>query len=222
MLVRASPPRSRWSRTASPSSSRRRWCSSPSPSPTGSTSPTSAVSTPLALIEAYVVGDTLHVGVIDVVVESLHVAVAVYVPVPPSFTDVGPLDRDAAQTSPPRSRWSRTASPSSSRRRWCSSPSPSPTGSTSPQRRQHAARTDRGVRRRGHAPRRGDRCRRRVAPRRRRRVRTGPALVHRRRAAADRDAAQRDRGRSDGGNEPCVCGGERRLLPVSRTAFTVK
>ena len=34
---------------------------------------------------------TLHVGVTDVVVVSLQVAVAVYVPVPPSFTDDGPL-----------------------------------------------------------------------------------------------------------------------------------
>ena len=33
----------------------------------------------------------LHVGVTAVVVPSLQVAVAVYVPVPPSFTDDGPL-----------------------------------------------------------------------------------------------------------------------------------
>ncbi|MCP2500335.1 MAG: hypothetical protein NCA08_02020 [Deltaproteobacteria bacterium] len=47
-----------------------------------------AVNSPAALI---VVGDTLQAGVTDVFVPSLQVAVAVYVPVPPSFTDVGPL-----------------------------------------------------------------------------------------------------------------------------------
>jgi len=50
-----------------------------------------AVRTPPELIEAYVVGDTLQAGVTDVFVPSLQVAVAVYVPVPPSFTDDGPL-----------------------------------------------------------------------------------------------------------------------------------
>ena len=46
--------------------------------------------TPPELIVAY---DefTLHVGVIAAVVPLSHVAVAVYVPVPPSFTDDGPL-----------------------------------------------------------------------------------------------------------------------------------
>ena len=42
------------------------------------------------LIVAYV-EFSLHVGLIAVVVPSLHVPVAVNVPVPPSFTDVGPL-----------------------------------------------------------------------------------------------------------------------------------
>ena len=47
-----------------------------------------AVERPAALI---VPRDVLQVGVTDVVVLSLQVAVAVYVPVPPSFTDDGPL-----------------------------------------------------------------------------------------------------------------------------------
>ena len=47
-----------------------------------------AVNSPAALIVPRV---ALHVGVTDVVVPSLQVAVAVYVPVPPSFTDDGPL-----------------------------------------------------------------------------------------------------------------------------------
>ena len=50
----------------------------------------SVVSTPPVLIVAYV-EFSLHVGVTDDVVPSLQVAVAVYVPVPPSFTDDGPL-----------------------------------------------------------------------------------------------------------------------------------
>jgi len=41
-------------------------------------------------IEAYVVGDTPHVGVTDVVDPSLQAAVAAYVPLPLSFTDDGP------------------------------------------------------------------------------------------------------------------------------------
>jgi len=45
---------------------------------------------PPELIVAYEVL-TLHVGVTEEVVLSLQVAVAVYVPVPPSFTDDGPL-----------------------------------------------------------------------------------------------------------------------------------
>jgi hypothetical protein len=49
-----------------------------------------AVSTPEEVTEAYVVGATLHVGVTPVELPSLHVAVAVYVPVAPSFTDDGP------------------------------------------------------------------------------------------------------------------------------------
>jgi len=53
-----------------------------------------AVSTPEEVTEAYVVGATLHVGVTPVELPSLHVAVAVYVPVAPSFTDEGPeIDR---------------------------------------------------------------------------------------------------------------------------------
>ena len=49
-----------------------------------------AVSTPPALIVAYV-ELSLHVGVTGVVDPLSHVAVAVYVPVPFSFTDDGPL-----------------------------------------------------------------------------------------------------------------------------------
>ena len=47
-----------------------------------------AVNSPAALI---VPRDALQVGVTDVVELSLQVAVAVYVPVPPSFTDDAPL-----------------------------------------------------------------------------------------------------------------------------------
>jgi hypothetical protein len=47
-----------------------------------------AVNSPAALIVPRFV---LQVGVTEVVVVSLQVAVAVYVPVPPSFTDVAPL-----------------------------------------------------------------------------------------------------------------------------------
>ena len=49
-----------------------------------------AVRTPPVLIVAYR-GAALHVGLTAVVVPLFHVAVAVYVPVPPSFTDDGPL-----------------------------------------------------------------------------------------------------------------------------------
>jgi hypothetical protein len=46
-------------------------------------------------IEAYVDGDTLHVGVTDVVDPSLQAAVAVYVPLLLSLTDDGPeIDRE--------------------------------------------------------------------------------------------------------------------------------
>ena len=47
-----------------------------------------AVNSPAPLIVPRL---ALQVGVTDVVELSLHVAVAVYVPVPPSFTDDGPL-----------------------------------------------------------------------------------------------------------------------------------
>ncbi len=45
--------------------------------------------TPVAAIVA-AVPVTLHAGTTDVVVLSLHVAVAAYVPVAPSFTEEGP------------------------------------------------------------------------------------------------------------------------------------
>ena len=48
------------------------------------------VSTPEALIDAYVVGETLQVGFTGEVGLSLHEAVAVYVPELLSFTDAGP------------------------------------------------------------------------------------------------------------------------------------
>ena len=48
------------------------------------------VSTPEALIDAYVVGETLQVGVTGEVVLSLHEAVAVYVALPVSGTVEGP------------------------------------------------------------------------------------------------------------------------------------
>jgi hypothetical protein len=52
-----------------------------------------AVSTPEVLIEANA-EFSLHVGVTAVVLPSLHVAVAAYVPLPFSFTDEGPeIDR---------------------------------------------------------------------------------------------------------------------------------
>jgi len=49
------------------------------------------VRTPPVPIEAYVVGETLHVGVIAAVVPLSHVPVAVYVDVLLSFTDDEPL-----------------------------------------------------------------------------------------------------------------------------------
>jgi hypothetical protein len=48
------------------------------------------VSTPDAPIDAYVVGETLQVGVTVEVLPSLHEAVAAYVPELLSFTDAGP------------------------------------------------------------------------------------------------------------------------------------
>ena len=56
-----------------------------------------AVSNPPELIEAYEVL-TLHVGLIAAVVPLSHVPVAVYVPVPPSFTDDGPLTEMLVRT----------------------------------------------------------------------------------------------------------------------------